>query len=51
MGGVLCGGVGVCVHVQGGGPGLCQETGGEVGQSRDGCGGDHGVCGGWGPEG
>ena len=38
VGGVLCGGVGVCVHVQGGDPGLCQETGGEMVQSRDGCG-------------
>ena len=35
----------------GGDPELCQETGGGVGQGRDGCGGEPGVCGGWGPEG
>ena len=28
--GVLCGAIGVYVHVQGGGPGLWQGTGGEV---------------------
>ena len=36
VGGVLCGGVGVCVHVQGGDPGLCQETGGEMVYCLDG---------------
>ena len=43
--GVLCGEVGVCVHVQGGGPGLCQEAGGEVVYYLEGCGGERGVCG------
>ena len=50
VGGVLCGGVGVCVHVQGGDPGLCQETGGEMVYCLE-CGGEHGVCGGRGSEG
>ena len=36
MGGVLCDGVGVCVHEQGGGPGLCQGSG--VGCGRVGMG-------------
>ena len=49
-GGVLCGGVGVCVHVQGGDPDLGQETWGGVGRSRYGC-GEPGVWGGWGPVG
>ena len=43
--GVLCGEVGVCVHVQGDGP-VCQETEGEVVFDREGCGGEHEVCGG-----
>ena len=46
----MCGGVGVCVHVQGGDPELGQETWGGVGQSRYGC-GEPGVWGGCGPVG
>ena len=45
MEGGLCGEGGVCVHVQGDGP-VCQETEGEVVFDREGCGGEHGVCGG-----
>ena len=43
--GVLCGAVGVCVHVQEGGPGLCQGTGGEVVYYLEECRGEHGVYG------
>ena len=43
--GVLCGAIGVYVHVQGGGPGLCQGTGGEVVYYLEECGGEHGLCG------
>ena len=42
-------GWGLCACT-GGWSGVVSGDRGEVGQSRDGCGGEHGVCGGWGPE-
>ena len=43
--GVLCGAIGVYVHVQEGGPGLYQGTGGDVACYPGECGGEHGLCG------